>query len=411
MLNYNKILILSTYPHVNPQHGGQKRADAIVSRYQELGLEVRYIGIYVKDAYSKHGPNDVYIESKHSLDHINHANKELTGDLATGWISRDDEAVYNAIRGQVVSFSPDIVQVEQPYLAPLINRLREEGYISWQKTVYSSHNIEWRMKEEMLQAENNIEPGRKKDVVDQIRGLEHDLISNSDQVIAVTPDDAQYCEEHGAKEVILAPNGIGRPVIDKHEVERLKSEYAAEGVTRTIVFVGSWHQPNWQGFLDLVSTGLGYVPHDTRIVIAGSISGLIEEYFRHRSVVERTCFMQRALLMGRVSEKKLGAILHLADLIILPVTSGGGSNLKTAEAILSRKLTLASEHAMRGYSQDFRELPYIHVAAGAREYKRAMADLIDTSPFTSKLSKKEAALSNSVLWDKVLVNLRKVVGG
>ena len=411
MLNYKKILILSTYPHVSPQHGGQKRADAIVRRYEELGLEVRYIGIYVKDTYSKHGPNDVYIESKRSLDHINHANTELTGDLATGWISRDDEAVYSAIREQVVSFSPDIVQVEQPYLAPLINRLREEGYISWQKAVYSSHNIEWRMKEEMLQNESDMKTERKKDIVAQIRGLEHDLIKNSDQVIAVTADDGKYCEENGAKEVILAPNGIGHPAIDKREVDRLKSEYAARGVARTVVFVGSWHQPNWQGFLDLVSTGLGYVPHDTRIVIAGSISGLIEEYFQYRSVVERTCFMQRALLMGRVSEERLGAILHLADLIILPVTSGGGSNLKTAEAILSRKPTLASEHAMRGYGQDFKELPYVHVAAGAKQYKRAMAELIDASPSLPKLSKKEITLSNSVLWDKVLVNLRKVIGG
>ena len=409
MSRYRKILILSTYPHVNPQHGGQKRADAIVRRYKELGLQVAYVGIYVKEAYGRRGSDDVYIEDSKSLSHINNANRELTGDLATGWIARDDEAVYSAIRNKISSFSPDIIQVEQPYLTPLINRLREDGYISWQKIVYSSHNVEWRMKADMLKNESHVSAGRKKDIVEQIKGLEHDIIKNSDYVISVTAEDCEYNKEHGAKRVVLAPNGIDAPIYDRRAIEKLQSEYERLGVRKTIVFVGSWHQPNWQGFLELVSTGLGYIPHDTRIVIVGSIAGLIEEYFRGRSVVEITCFAQRAILMGRVSERRLGAVLNLANLIILPVTSGGGSNLKTAEAIQSKKATLASEHAMRGYGREFMDLPYVHVAKGPAEFRKRMVQLVQEEGESRSLSGKQVALSDAVLWDKVLVNLKEVI--
>ena len=158
-----------------------------------------------------------------------------------------------------------------------------------------------------------------------------------------------------------------------------------------------------------MSTGLGYIPHDTRIVIVGSIAGLIEEYFRGRSVVEITCFAQRAILMGRVSERRLGAVLNLANLIILPVTSGGGSNLKTAEAIQSKKATLASEHAMRGYGREFMDLPYVHVAKGPAEFRKRMVQLVQEEGESRSLSGKQVALSDAVLWDKVLVNLKEVI--
>ena len=99
-----KILIFNTYPIVAPQHGGQKRAAAIVDKYRTLGHQVRYVGVFTRDAYKKRGAHDVIITNQASLDHMNAANAELVGDLATGWISRDDKSIYEALIKNIVAF-------------------------------------------------------------------------------------------------------------------------------------------------------------------------------------------------------------------------------------------------------------------------------------------------------------------
>lgn len=45
-----------------------------------------------------------------------------------------------------------------------------------------------------------------------------------------------------------------------------------------------------------------------------------------------------------------------ADVILLPVVSGGGIGIKTIEALLNEKPLIATSHAMRGLPQDMREL-------------------------------------------------------
>jgi hypothetical protein len=56
---------------------------------------------------------------------------------------------------------------------------------------------------------------------------------------------------------------------------------------------------------------------------------------------------------------------------LLPITQGEGSNLKTAEALLSGKPIVATSHSFRGY-EEFQYLPHITIADDPREVKAAI---------------------------------------
>tara|TARA_B100000378_G_scaffold278674_1_gene282834 strand:- start:14090 stop:15301 length:1212 start_codon:yes stop_codon:yes gene_type:complete len=400
-----KILIFNTYPIVAPQHGGQKRAAAIVDKYRTLGHQVRYVGVFTRDAYKKRGAHDVIITNQASLDHMNAANAELVGDLATGWISRDDKSIYEALIKNIVAFKPDTIEIEHPFMLPFINKARDEGYISWQKFIYSAHNVEWRMKRAMFE-DAGLATERTKELSEQIYRLEEHAVALADIVIVVTDDDKEEFATMGAKKTIVAPNGINSAYTTQRSLERLRNIYQKKGIKKNIVFVGSWHQPNWQGFLDNVSTGLGFLPHDTKIIVVGGIVGLIEQYFADKSIVDRVCFMQRTLLLGKVSEEMLGAVLVLADEIILPISSGGGSNLKTAEAILSKKPTVATLYAMRGYDA-YMKLPNMHTAKNRKDFQGKMLSSLNNER-VNHYSKAETQLSQRVAWVNVLDKLKEV---
>jgi hypothetical protein len=402
-----KILILGTYPIEKPSHGGQKRAAAIADKYKSLGAEVMYVGVYVKNNYRFWGKNDVMIDSPESLSKIEKGNIELIGDVATGNICVDDKNIYDQLTAKIKIFKPDIIQLEQVYLLPFIDKARTDGHLTNQELVYSSHNIEYPMKQEMLEtAASSIPATRRKEIVDIIKGMERQAAKEAAIVIAVTQDDARELKKMGAKRVVIAPNGINKPVVEPGAITKLQNFYKKNGIEKTVLFVASGHPPNWTGFIEMVTTGLGYIPRNTRIIVIGGIGNIVNDHFKQRSVVDNVCFYRRAEIFGLISESKLGAALHLADVVILPIMAGGGSNLKTAEAIASGHQVVATQHAMRGYER-LNQLPGIATAQTSEQFRSEMINALKAG--RPQRNTKQAELAESVYWDKILGELKEVV--
>ena len=198
-----KILLLSTYPIRNPQHGGQKRARAIYEIYKDNFTKVRHSAVFFKGFYSDYDVDDVPL-SRASEQLV--MQSPLTGDIVCGEAIYKDVFVKKKMSDVLLELQPDIVHIEQPFpylgLRPLLDELNMKPNI-----VFGSQNIEAPMKREILEGANT-SIKITEDVVNIIAELEHNLSSTSDLVVACTTEDVNAHIRMGAKETVLAPNGI-----------------------------------------------------------------------------------------------------------------------------------------------------------------------------------------------------------
>ena len=124
----------------------------------------------------------------------------------------------------------------------------------------------------------------------------------------------------------------------------------------------------------MVGPSLGYLPPDARIVVAGGVTNLISQCERYgpASPVNGN---RLHLITETVGDDDMAALLHLAQAILLPITSGGGSNLKTVEALLTGRPIVAASYAFRGV-EEFAALPRVHLCDTAAEFQAAVQRLL-----------------------------------
>ena len=92
-----------------------------------------------------------------------------------------------------------------------------------------------------------------------------------------------------------------------------------------------------------------------------------------------------------------------AHAILLPIKFGGGSNLKTAEALATGKWVIASPVAMRGF-EEFLDAPGVVVADGPKNFRQAVIKTLNSPPLELTEAAKE--IRESVYWDRRFGNLK-----
>jgi hypothetical protein len=96
-------------------------------------------------------------------------------------------------------------------------------------------------------------------------------------------------------------------------------------------------------------------------------------------------------------------LLALAACIVLPITFGGGSNIKTAEALFSGRPVIGTTHSLRGY--DFaRRLPHVYCTDEPNEFRRLTRAAIDDR-LPPPATPDDPALRASVLWKNTLAGV------
>ncbi|HSX27970.1 MAG TPA: glycosyltransferase [Candidatus Saccharimonadales bacterium] len=401
---HKTILLVGTYPIANPMHGGQKRVQAIVNAYRKIFDEVQFSAVFFKGFYADYDSTDVPLGPEYT---VKLQASPFTGDVVSGKAIYDDPAIKNRFITMITRLKPDIIEIEQgfPYFG-LRRLLAEIGYKG--KLISSTHNIEAPMKREILH--NAGVPKAEIDkVVSEIDAIEKELAKTSDLVIACTPSDVTAYEKMGAHKVVLAPNGMA-PIITTAEAKaRWLAEFNDKGIVKKILFVASAHPPAWTGFLDVVGLQMGFIGPESRILLAGGISDLAKGAVPadgHDAHIAHATFWQRVLPLGRPSDEDLGALLTLSDVIILPITEGGGSNLKTAEAILADKPIVATSHAFRAF-EHLMKLPNIYIADTPAAFRQAINKALTTPPVARTAA--ERKMAEQVLWQHSLEALVKEV--
>lgn len=350
------VLLLAPYPIRRPRHGGQLRASAMVRAYEAAGFTVHPVGFYQPEAYGSLDiePNDVPfpMDSPFRLYHGKHS--PWLADFLMGLFAASDGNVFHKV-AQCFDSNVEIIQFEQPWLYRLARRLQlEVPQCRGALLVFSSHNIEAPMKSDIL---HSLEGGEvSEQAIADIDALEQEAAQQSDLCLAVTAEDGQVLRHFGATRVTIAPNGINPWVADTEKLNFWRVRLPTQPWP---IFIASAHPPNFTGFISIVGDSLACIPPGSKLVVVGSVGPyLLKELSKTRW---RGLNLSRLLVLGVLDDEDMAAVKSLAHVFLLPICGGGGSNIKTAEALYSGRPVVCTSMALRGF-EDYRALPEVIVA-------------------------------------------------
>ena len=128
---------------------------------------------------------------------------------------------------------------------------------------------------------------------------------------------------------------------------KLKWQQFFEEAEVNWVFIGSWHPPNVNRLIDLLRALSNSKNNPNfKIWILGSAgNGLLS---LHSFRQEDYPFLK---ILGSVSSKDIDSALLNSSGVILPIWEGAGSNLKSAQALLSGKCIIGSNFSFRGFEE------------------------------------------------------------
>lgn len=342
-----RVVLLGTYPIAAPQHGGQRRVRAIADCYSQHGWQVKQIAAYPRGWYRRKSKGwrgwfrrgldwSEHIEfPKTFVRYMQHHG--LRADLhAYKYFEQNKDAREQLIH-RIEGVKPHIIQFEQPWLFPVLrDYLRQAGQEYF--VVYSSHNVEAHLIQSILMQEHH---PRAKEFAQEAMEWEQALVRFANLTICVTKEDASVVRSWRAREVLVAPNGASRRLCPKNSFWEQKTR----GHPYAFV-IGSAHPPNSNGFLEMLGTEFEYVPPEAKVVVAGGMAHLLQA---SPAFQQSNATTQQVILLADPTEEDLGYLLNHAQVILLPVTHGGGSNIKTAEALLSDRPIIGTSTALRGF--------------------------------------------------------------
>lgn len=338
-----RILQLTTYDVEFPNHGGKLRGHHI-----RKSLRERFT---VETLSFEWSSRDLAEGLAVELNQDRFAEFGIDGMLCDWGISIYLEAnpdIYFRVCELVRSFRPDVLSMEQPFLWPLVKRFRGDGVVADEiKIVYSSHNIEAPMKQKIY--EDNYSADDAKRYLEIVRDIELDVIKSCDVALAVSERDAAYIKLHApTTPLAIYSNGHSRPCTND-SYEKWKDLFSKRELNW--IFIGSWHPPNINGIKHLLDA-ISATPEKPNFliwVLGGAGDGL-------RSIPGfKEADYPYLRILGMVSQDDINAGILNSSGVLLPIWEGGGSNLKTAQALLSRKCILGSNFSFRGFENCTRE--------------------------------------------------------
>ena len=392
-----KILFLSTYPIKVPRHGGQIRLANLMKVFQKDGWETHHVAICDEDAYdlAKIGDRDILFPKSSSHRLYKNNKVPFISDLTSGYFASEEAQVIKKVLKEMPK-DLDVIHVEQPWLFAFAKKLRSQNPLKT-KLVYGSQNVEYGLKSEIFKMFGLVD---NLGIIEEIQNIEMTATKEADLVLAVSHQESKAFQDWGAREVAIALNGATLP--------HVKSEKRKEWMVKLpknpfALYVASAHPPNFSGWLELLGPALGYIPPGSKLVVAGSVSEHIYRILNNSNYASLN--MPRLQLLFELDDSDLSAVKSLAGLFLIPLKTGFGTNLKTAEALISKKTVVSSEKGMRGY-EEFKSLPQVTVSDRKEILHSAIRKgLSPESDINITTEKRDQPDPEKLVWDRCLGKL------
>jgi hypothetical protein len=396
-----RVLVLGAYPVAQPRHGGQVRLAQLARAYRRAGFDVRQASCFPdQPGYLELGlwPGDIPLHHR-ALQQWQGQGGPFLESAAAGDAAAAHESVLERLEHHAGRLQ--VLHLEQPWLLPVVRALRRRGKLGNFSLVYGSQNIEYRMLQPLWQAHA---PKHEPSWTAALQAIEQVCAQEADLVAAVTDSDREILKGWARPNtpVLLAPNGIQPWAASAEAVQvlsrRLKALWDTPQVPAYALYVASDHPPNVNGFAECFGASLACLPPGHRVVVAGRAGPAIEAgaWFLRQAGVNRS----RLHATGPVGEAELSAWRELAGAYLLCVTGGGGSNLKTAEALYSGRRVVATEVALRGF-EHLLPWPNLVVAEPGATFASAVLQALQAEPAPPQPDPRREQLT----WDHTLAAL------
>ena len=315
-------------------HGGKVRANWISKKLEEIDKSIEVV--FVNDRS--------YVNIKKPL-WSNLVPKELAGDL--DFLARDYSLE------TLVDSETELVVFEQPWLWSEIERIKSKHPDI--RIVYSSQNVEWVLKHKIFErylGNLDFDP-----IIQFIRNLEIKIAKNVDAILAVSAEDASWYEKYSLKKVTLAKNGTSFNQEHATIIEASDSNYG--------LVVGSAHPPNIEGVTTFLSDPDVWLPRGSLLKIVGSLTSPLKPFW---SGLANRWGEPCVELIDSMPAEELIQVIAKAKVVLLPISYGGGTNLKTAEALASTSYVVGSGSAFRGF-EEYSNLEGVFKVDNSMEFK------------------------------------------
>lgn len=400
-----RILILGTYPIYPAMHGGQKRTAAIIEKYEALGHEVKYVSICTPGNYPHYRVNDLRIEKNAMHKAVAPLPSPTFTELVVCRAAAHDDHIVNRFIKLVDRFKPTLVEYEQGYVYEFVKAI-ENNPLRGVGVIFSSHNVEWQMKQEIALSEGCTAESIAT-YVEAVRNLEIELLTVAKYCIVVTETDAgvyQVMVKESQAKTLVAHNGINPLQLETADRQYWQSLKSSLGIEKVIIYIASAHPPNFHGFRKLID-GVGFLPGEVRIIVAGGVSDVLRNMAKKTTDIQIATLQNRVVLAGRLSEDRLQGLIAESDVIMLPILEGGGSNLKTAEAIVADKPIVATSHAFRAY-EAYEHYPNTYIADKPEAFQQAILKALYAPTVARNEAEQEQA--TDVTWQRCLMPLETI---
>ena len=315
-------------------------------------------------------------------------NFSLTSEIETSFFIAEYEVLLMRLYDELPK-EIDIIHAEQPWMWSVVRWLIQKEKCQGALLVNGTQNVEYEMKAAIFNAYGVNDSG----FLEAIRNLELDACRESDLTLAVTEKDLTYFKKHCDSFVgVLAPNGISPWLATEQKLDEWKPKLPSGP---WILYIASAHPPNYTGFVECIGDSLACLPPDGRLVVAGGVSQFIYQALSETRFA--TLNLSRVQLLFELDDEDLCAIKSLAPAFLLPIVEGGGSNLKTAEALWSGAWVIGSEYAFRGFEQYMNE-ERVSVCRNPTEFQQAIYNLTQKNTYQNWIRPRRENLT----WDTCL---------
>lgn len=386
---------MATYPWVVPRHGGQHRMYNIQRMLIGAGHDVQSVGVLGSPHYDKTEGFIRYPGDSVLAQVLNEP--AIMEDWAIGKLLADNVEYFYSLFSTVLA-PPDAILIGHPWLFECAQKFANQCEVK-PNLFYDAHNIESSLKYGIVRPRLGEETAR--DYEAKVLKTEIAAIQGADLISCVSSKDKAWLTKYASSPVVEARNGVA------DRTASLKSIQASNSITgacKFALYCGSAHPPNIDGFFEIFGEGVGSFAPGQKLVVAGG-AGF---HIRNSPRFEKTAGLNSIYIdAGEVDEDSLSGLLKTAHAVILPITHGGGTNLKTAEAIWASKHIVATPTALRGF-ENFTTMNGIHIADEGPTFRKALRDVMGFPALHTDAIEKNGR--QSVLWDNTLVDLVQMIG-
>ncbi len=261
--------------------------------------------------------------------------------------------------------SSEIIILEHPYLAGLLEKQPPAPGIP---VIYEAHNLETRMKQELLREHPESAGFRE-----LAARAETTALTRAQLLICVCESDRRaFARGFPGLESCLIENGIDtRPYREKRQFRKQWRNWFHGHPT--VLFLGSAHPPNLEA-ARFIAERLCPVLPEAYFLLVGAVGEAFSSSQQPANLV----------ICGEVETEIKNALVNLADVAINPMFSGGGSSLKIAEYLAAGVPVLSTPFGVRGF-----DLPADTVSlAEADSFPARLRELIDNRQRQREMARK-----------------------